>query len=592
ILSSVQYHSSPLSSRGNSPIVCERCGEVCCGEVVRVKNTHFHVLCFTCQVCGCDLVHSGFFHHSGEYICTEDYQRLYGTQCDSCDQYITGEVVSALGRTYHPHCFVCSLCRSPFPIGDRVTFCGKKCVCQQCSHTLKSDKPIKVHGPSYCAGCGEEIKKGQSLLALERQWHVSCFKCRTCGCALTGEYISKDGIPYCETDYHTQFGIRCDSCNGYISGRVLEAGGKRYHPSCARCARCHMMFMEGEEMYLTGSEVWHPMCKEAARLERKLRVSNTQNTHNPLPFLSISVSALSLFLSGSEMSHSWSISWRSTSSAFTESPAHSRHGGSPLHYYLPGSESGRSSPYYSQPEPRCTTPTTTTFQAPKHFHVPACITQTPTITLTLALQKVLLPLVLKHTLWHKPMLRNLCLHFPSLSAFRFLNLSLVSRVRRFSSGGEEDGWNHNINKGIGRMILKEEMKARSACHDNDQWGSRRSSRCSSREALNNLGYGSLNGYSYIAKSSSLPGYRRNGLNRVSDHAHSLCVCVCVWIYPYEAIIVSVRGQQHLPSDVDRARLERHLSPEEFHRVFGMSMSAFDHLAQWKKNELKKQVRLF
>lgn len=64
------------------------------------------------SVCSCDLVHSGFFCHSGEYICTEDYQRLYGTQCDSCGQYISGEVVSALGRTYHPHCFVCSMCRS------------------------------------------------------------------------------------------------------------------------------------------------------------------------------------------------------------------------------------------------------------------------------------------------------------------------------------------------------------------------------------------------------------------------------------------------------------------------------------------------
>lgn len=38
--------------------------------------------------------------------------------------------------------------------------------------------------------------------------------------------------------------------------------------------------------------------------------------------------------------------------------------------------------------------------------------------------------------------------------------------------------------------------------------------------------------------------------------------------------------------------QRHLSPEDFFRVFGMSMSAFDRLAQWKKNELKKQVRLF
>uniref|UniRef100_A0A3Q1BRH3 Actin binding LIM protein family, member 3 n=1 Tax=Amphiprion ocellaris TaxID=80972 RepID=A0A3Q1BRH3_AMPOC len=590
--------SSPLSSRGNSPIVCERCGEVCRGEVVRVKNTHFHVHCFTCQVCSCDLVHSGFFHHSGEYICTEDYQRLYGTQCDSCDQYITGEVVSALGRTYHPHCFVCSICKSPFPIGDRVTFCGKKCVCQQCSHSLNSDKPVKVHGPSYCAGCGEEIKQGQSLLALERQWHVSCFKCRTCGCALTGEYISKDGIPYCETDYHTQFGIRCEGCNRYISGRVLEAGGKHYHPSCARCARCHMMFLEGEEMYLTGSEVWHPMCKEAARLERKLRVSDTQNTCNPAGLslcfcfcpLPVSLGSLSPYshdlLDGMDLR-----TRRSSSSAFTDSPAHSRHGGSPLHYYLPGSESGRSSPYYSQPEPRCATPTTTTFQAPKHFHVPG---RRPSVTLTCLLTQI----------------------YPRQSKTDpQSNIYIVapfSRVRRFSSGGEEDGWNHNINRGIGRMILKEEMKARSGCHDNDQWGSRRSSRCSSKETLNNLGYGSLNGSprsvysadnSYIAKSASLPGYGRNGLNRPgsasADYYQYDSSNAVNWqirgkpiIYPYEALVVSVRGQKRLPSDVDRARLERHLSPEEFYRVFGMSMSSFDRLAQWKKNELKKQVRLF
>uniref|UniRef100_A0A3Q2E6A9 Actin binding LIM protein family, member 3 n=1 Tax=Cyprinodon variegatus TaxID=28743 RepID=A0A3Q2E6A9_CYPVA len=545
------------SSRGNSPIMCERCREACHGEVVRVKNTHFHIHCFTCQVCGCDLVRSGFFHHSGEYICTEDYQRLYGTQCDSCDEYITGEVVSAMGRTYHPHCFVCSVCRRPFPIGDRVTFCGKKCVCQQCSRSLKKDKPVKILGPSYCAGCSQEIKQGQSLLALERQWHITCFKCRTCGCTLTGEYISKDGIPYCEDDYHAQFGIKCEGCSRYISGRVLEAGGRHYHPSCARCARCHMTFQEGEEMYLTGSEVWHPMCKEAARLERKLRVSDTQSISNLLPFLSISFCVKDI-LDSVELRKRLSCS-----SAFTESPAHSHHGGSPLHYYHHGSESGRSSPYYTQPEPRCATPTTSTFQVPKHFHVPAFS----------------LPLTC-HII------------YPS-----FPLPPPVSRVRRFSSGGEEDGWNQNINKGIGRMILKEEMKARSGVQGNNHWRSARSSRSNSKETLNNLEYSSLND-SYISKSASLPGYGRNGPNRVSSpgfcglFSYFHFMSVSFKIYPYEALVVSVRGEQHLPNDVDRARLERHLSPEEFYRVFGMSMSAFDRLAQWKKNELKKQVRLF
>lgn len=61
--------------------------------------------------CGCDLAEGGFFVRQGEYICTQDYQRLYGTRCFSCDQFIEGEVVSALGKTYHPDCFVCAVCR-------------------------------------------------------------------------------------------------------------------------------------------------------------------------------------------------------------------------------------------------------------------------------------------------------------------------------------------------------------------------------------------------------------------------------------------------------------------------------------------------
>ncbi|NXT03815.1 ABLM3 protein, partial [Prunella fulvescens] len=69
------------------------------------------------------------------------------------------------------------------------------------------------------------------------------------------------------------------------------------------------------------------------------------------------------------------------------------------------------------------------------------------------------------------------------------------RARRFSSGGEEDGYDrgmHKIQSGIGRLILREEMKARSNSYA-DPWTPPRSS-ASSREALHTLGYeGSLNG---------------------------------------------------------------------------------------------------
>lgn len=39
-------------------------------------------------------------------------------------------------------------------------------------------------------------------------------------------------------------------------------------------------------------------------------------------------------------------------------------------------------------------------------------------------------------------------------------------------------------------------------------------------------------------------------------------------------------------------LQRHLSPEDFQQVFGMTLEQFDRLALWKKNDMKKAARLF
>uniref|UniRef100_A0A673H5G6 Dematin-like n=1 Tax=Sinocyclocheilus rhinocerous TaxID=307959 RepID=A0A673H5G6_9TELE len=38
--------------------------------------------------------------------------------------------------------------------------------------------------------------------------------------------------------------------------------------------------------------------------------------------------------------------------------------------------------------------------------------------------------------------------------------------------------------------------------------------------------------------------------------------------------------------------KRHLSPEEFQSLFGMSITEFDRLSLWKRNDLKKKVSLF
>ncbi|XP_037127148.1 actin-binding LIM protein 1a isoform X9 [Syngnathus acus] len=260
-----QHHST------EKPLIqCFKCRQPCKGEVLRVQNKHFHLKCFTCKACGCDLAQGGFFMKNGDYLCTVDYQRMHGTRCNGCGDFVEGEVVTALGKTYHPACFVCTICKRPFPAGDRVTFNGKDCLCQYCIEPM-SPGPKDVLGASNCAGCGRDIKNGQALLALDKQWHLGCFKCKACGKVLTGEYISKDGAPYCEKDYQIHFGVQCEACHQFITGKVLEAGDKHYHPSCARCSRCNQMFTEGEEMYLQGSTVWHPGCKNTTRTEEKHR---------------------------------------------------------------------------------------------------------------------------------------------------------------------------------------------------------------------------------------------------------------------------------------------------------------------------------
>ncbi|XP_028284537.1 actin-binding LIM protein 2 isoform X3 [Parambassis ranga] len=688
---------------GGGPITCQTCGKPCKGEALRVQNKHFHIKCFICKVCGCELAQGGFFLRQGEYICTLDYQRMYGTRCFSCQDFIEGEVVSALGKTYHPRCFVCASCKQPFPAGDRVTFNGKECICQNCTHPLPANSPAPIQAVHNCCGCGKEFKNEQSLVALDKHWHLGCFKCKVCNKVLNAEYISKDGIPYCETDYHAMFGIQCESCKKYITGKVLEAGEKHYHPTCARCARCEQMFAEGEEMYLQGSSIWHPPCRQAAKQEEKskkqvriqlndvpeqqvTRTSSESITSVPASSASGSPSRVIYAKLGEEMldykdlaalpktkaiynidrpdmlSYSPYVSYPSEERHYGEgdgeksprqrrpsSPSsnsslggygrytpsrspqnysragpevhlggrYSSHacdssslplppalaggvkypstwardssslpvyysggaegsgsagGGSgkhsPLptggsaglslhlnpttlamlqqHNYIPyfrGSESGRSTPSLSTHSDG-KSPSSTYMPAPRHFHIPETM--------------------VKDNIYRKPPIYK-------------------QHASRTSWQDGEDS------KRTSWMILKNEIDGQMGPEDLDP----RKSTCSlpTDTSQPNFPYN---------KSASLPGYGRNGIYKAADmvedevdpDSHSWGGMREYKIYPYEMLAVTHRVKVKLPRDVDRTRLERHLSPEDFQQVFGMTLDQFDRLALWKKNDMKKKARLF
>lgn len=47
---------------------------------------------------------------------------------------------------------------------------------QQHNETLQKPTSPKDIDPNNCAGCGAELKEGQALIALDRQWHIWCFR--------------------------------------------------------------------------------------------------------------------------------------------------------------------------------------------------------------------------------------------------------------------------------------------------------------------------------------------------------------------------------------------------------------------------------
>uniref|UniRef100_A0A1A7ZFY3 Actin-binding LIM protein 2 n=1 Tax=Nothobranchius furzeri TaxID=105023 RepID=A0A1A7ZFY3_NOTFU len=596
---------------GGGSIPCQSCGKPCKGEALRVQNKHFHIKCFACKVCGCELAQGGFFVRQGEYICTLDYQRLYGTRCFSCQDFIEGEVVSALGKTYHPRCFVCSSCKQPFPAGDRVTFNGKECICQKCTQPLPTSSPAPIQAVHNCCGCGKEFKNEQSLVALDKHWHLGCFKCKVCNKVLNAEYISKDGIPYCEMDYHAMFGIQCESCKKFITGKVLEAGEKHYHPTCARCARCEQMFAEGEEMYLQGSSIWHPPCRLAAKQEEKSKVTRTSSesiTSVPASSASGSPSRVIYAKLGEEtldykdlaalpktkaiynidrpdmLSYSPYVSYPSEERHYGESPQ--------LLSPTPTEGDGERSPRQRRPS----SPSSSSSLGGFGRYTPS---RSPQNYSRAGFSPDPLPDPKPRTALHlnlpPPNGSESGRSTPSLSTYSdgkspSSSSTYVAAPRHFHIPASRTSWQDgDDSKRTSWMILKGEIDGQMAPEDLDP----RKSTCSlpTDTSQPNFPYN---------KSASLPGYGRNGIykaaemveDEVDPDSQSWGGMREYKVYPYEVLAVTHRAKVKLPRDVDRTRLERHLSPEEFHQVFGMTLDQFDRLALWKKNDMKKKARLF
>ncbi|XP_014274613.1 lipoma-preferred partner [Halyomorpha halys] len=183
---------------------CVKCGEKVVGEDngCTAMDQVYHIECFTCCHCAVQLRGKPFYTLEGKPYCEAGYL-LTLEKCSVCLRPILDRILRATGRPYHPQCFCCVVCGKsldgiPFTVDAtnqihciedfHKKFAPRCCVCQL---------PIMPE-----PGQDETVR----VVALDRSFHISCYKCEDCGLVLSSETEGRGCYPL---DDH----VLCKSCN-------------------------------------------------------------------------------------------------------------------------------------------------------------------------------------------------------------------------------------------------------------------------------------------------------------------------------------------------------------------------------------------
>ncbi|KAK0174712.1 hypothetical protein PV327_010449 [Microctonus hyperodae] len=186
---------------------CNACEKPIVGQVITALGKTWHPEHFTCTHCREELGTRNFFEREGHPYCETDYHNLFSPRCAYCNGPILDKCVTALEKTWHTEHFFCAQCGKQF---------GEEGFHERDGKPYCREDYFDMFAPK-CGGCNRAIMENY-ISALNSQWHPDCFVCRDCRQKFQGgSFFDHEGLPYCETHYHAKRGSLCAGCHKPIT---------------------------------------------------------------------------------------------------------------------------------------------------------------------------------------------------------------------------------------------------------------------------------------------------------------------------------------------------------------------------------------
>eukprot|EP01118_Nematostelium_gracile_P011378 TRINITY_DN4024_c0_g1_i1.p1 TRINITY_DN4024_c0_g1~~TRINITY_DN4024_c0_g1_i1.p1 ORF type:complete len:457 (+),score=98.77 TRINITY_DN4024_c0_g1_i1:89-1372(+) len=218
---------------------CAMCGEMVVGQILNALGKTYHPEHFLCVHCNNPFPPGqSFIEHEGQPYCETDFGILFCPRCNNCKQPILDKVVSAGSLKYHPHHFICTGCGNNL-VGKTYKEEEGEIYC----HICKGNRKQRLVGPpEMCGKCKRPIL-GEWITIQGMKVHAEHYRCEDCGCEFKGGNCHEwEGKYYCTECHGKLMRNACASCHKPILGRSVTALGKVWHPEHFVCFTCHEPF--------------------------------------------------------------------------------------------------------------------------------------------------------------------------------------------------------------------------------------------------------------------------------------------------------------------------------------------------------------